>query len=121
MLVSATVLARAVVSVAGAPATIDVTADDLARGYVDAGPVTVRVKTNSRRGYLLQANNIGDVFSRIELTNAALAMDVVQESWIERPYVAGGDVVTFRARLHLAAGASAGTYAVPVAFSASPR
>jgi hypothetical protein len=121
MTVSTQVIARAVVAVDSAPAAVEVTSDDINRGYVDVvSPITIRVKTNSRRGYMLQVDKVSEVFSRVELSAATLAMTIAQESWIERPYVAGGDIVPVHARLHLAAGATPGWYALPVAFSASP-
>jgi hypothetical protein len=121
MTVSAQVIARAIVAVDSAPVSIEVTAGDVSRGYVDvASPITIRVRTNSRRGYMLQVDKTSETFSRVELSATTLVMTVAQESWIERPYVAGGDIVPVRARLHLAAGAVPGSYALPIAFSASP-
>ena len=121
MTVSTVVVARAIVNVDAAPATVDVTADDINRGYVDvAAPITIRVKTNSRRGYLLQVDKVNESFSRVELSTDALSMNVAAQSWIERPYISGGDVLPVRARLHLSPGAMPGSYALPVAFSASP-
>ena len=121
MMVSTQVVARAVVAVDSAPASVEVTSADISRGYVDlASPITIRVKTNSSRGYMLQVDKISEAFSRVELSAATLAMSIAQQSWIERPYVAGGDLVPVHARLLLAPGAVPGSYALPVAFSASP-
>jgi hypothetical protein len=121
MNVSVQVLARAVVAVDSAPASVEVTASDITRGYVELdSPVMVRVRTNSRRGYVLQVNNVSETFSRVELSTSTMSMSVAQESWIERPYVAGGDVMPVHARLHLAPGTLPGSYALPVAFSATP-
>jgi hypothetical protein len=121
MMVSAQVIARAVVSIDAAPASVEVTADDISRGYVDVtAPILVRVRTNSRRGYLLQVDNVSEVFSKVELTMANASMTVSHESWIERPYVSGGDVMNVQARLRLGPGATAGSHALPIAFSASP-
>ncbi|MGZ7030525.1 MAG: hypothetical protein ACXVIJ_01025 [Thermoanaerobaculia bacterium] len=121
MTVSTRVIARAVVTV-DPPAAIVVTADDVARGYVDVTqPIQVRVRTNSRNGYVLQAEKTTEAFSAIELTNETTSMSVSShETWLQRPYVAGGDVMSLRARLYLAPGPMAGAQAVPVAFSATP-
>ncbi|MGZ4808846.1 MAG: hypothetical protein ACXVJT_00020 [Thermoanaerobaculia bacterium] len=121
MTVSTRVIARAVVTV-DPPAAIVVTADDVARGYVDVTqPIQVRVRTNSRNGYVLQAEKTTEAFSAIELTNETTSMSVSShETWLQRPYVAGGDVMSLRARLYLAPGTMPGAQAVPVAFSATP-
>lgn len=122
MQVSAQVIARAIVSVESQPASVTVTAEDIARGYVDVeGPIVVRVRTNSRQGYLLQVENQSETFSSIELTSSTFEMNVgAHETWIQRPYVASGDVMPMRARVHLSQAAMPGSFAIPVAFSASP-
>lgn len=122
MQVSVEVIARAIVSVAGQPSVVDVTSDDIARGYVDLPqPIVVQVRTNSRRGYMLQADNGSDAFASVELSSPEFAMSVgAHESWIQRPYVPGGDVVALHARLHLSVAATPGPVSVPLAFHASP-
>lgn len=122
MTVSTRVIARAVVTVDLQPAAIVVTVEDVARGYVElTQPIQVRVRTNSRNGYVLQAEKTTEAFSTIELTNETTSMSVSShETWLQRPYVAGGDVMSLRARLYLAPGTMPGAQAVPVAFSATP-
>ena len=122
MQVSAQVIARAVVSVESEPAAIDVTADDIARGYVDVSePIQVRVRTNSRSCYMLQVTNVSETFSGAELTAGDMDVRVGNaESWIQRPYIAGGDVIPMRARLRLSSNATPGRVSMPIAFSASP-
>lgn len=122
MQVSMQVIARAVVSIESQPAAIDITATDIARGYVDvAAPIVVRVRTNSRRGYILQAEKVNEAFASIELSMPDASMNIAShESWIQRPYLAGGDVMPIHARLRLAPGATQGSHALPVAFNASP-
>lgn len=122
MQVSVQVLARAIVTVDSQPATIEITAADVTRGYVDLdAPILVRVRTNSRRGYMLQVEKTSETFSGIDLSLPGGSMNIAShESWIQRPYVSGGDVMPIRARLFLSAGAMPGAHALPVAFSASP-
>lgn len=122
MQVSVQVIARAIVNVDSQPSTVDVTAADIARGYVDVpSPIVVRVRTNSRQGYMLQVENMSETFSSVELSNGEVAMNVgSQESWIQRPYIAGGDVMPLRARLRLSPAATPGTVALGIAFNASP-
>jgi hypothetical protein len=122
MNVSVQVIARAIVSVDSQPSAVTITAADIARGYVDVpAPIVVRVRTNSRQGYLLQVENQSETFSSIELSSANIAMNVgAHETWIQRPYTAGGDVLPMRARLHLASAATIGSFSLPIAFSATP-
>ena len=120
MSVSVTVLARAIVNVESAPA-VEITAADLQRGYVDlVAPVVLRGRTNSRQGYMLQVENTSGEFSRIELTFANATMSLSShESWIQRPYVAGGEILPMTVRLFLSPAATAGTRPLPLSFSAS--
>ena len=122
MQVSVQVMARAIVSVDSQPASVTVTAEDIARGYVDvAAPIVVRVRTNSRQGYMLQVENQSETFSSIELSSGNFEMNVgAHETWIQRPYVANGDVMPMRARVHLSQAATPGSFAMPIAFSATP-
>lgn len=121
MTVSVQVIARAIVTVEGQQ-TIEVTADDLARGYLDlAAPLSVRGRTNSRRGYMLQVEKTSEEFASIDLAFPNATMKVAaHESWIQRPYVAGGEIVPVNVHLVLGPGATAGTHALPFSFSASP-
>ncbi|HUP47410.1 MAG TPA: hypothetical protein VNA04_01325 [Thermoanaerobaculia bacterium] len=121
MTVSARVIARAVVSVESQPSEIVVTEADLARGYVDVEqPLELRVRTNSRRGYLFQVANSSEAFSALELTFDQTRMTVVQESWVARPYVPGGELVRAQVRVRLGPGAVAGRHPLPVEVSATP-
>jgi len=122
MTVSARVLARAVVTLENAPSAISVTAEDIARGFIDiAAPITVRVRTNSRAGYLLTVSRLDDSFSAVKLSFGNAEMHVsASEGWIARPYVASGDILSVNARLMLAPGTTPGLHSTPFAFSASP-
>lgn len=121
MTVSVQVLARAIVTVEGQQ-TIEITADDLARGYLDlTTPLYVRGRTNSRRGYLLQVQKTSEEFASIDLAFPNATMNVAaHESWIQRPYVRGGEVVPVNVHLVFGPGATAGTHALPISFTASP-
>ncbi len=122
MHVSVTVIARAVLTVASQPTAVTVTDADVARGYVDvSSPIVVQVRTNSRAGYLLQADRQTVDFATVELQFGEATMTVADgESWISRPYIPGGDVIAMHARLHLAPGMQAGSYPLPIALSARP-
>ncbi len=120
MTVSVTVVARAIVTVDNQP-FVEITAADLERGYVDVkSPVLLHGRTNSRRGYMLQVEKTSELFSVIELSLADATMNVSShESWIQRPYVPGGELLQVTARLFLSPAATVGTHALPLAFRAS--
>lgn len=119
MNVSAQVIARAVVTVEGEP-VVEVTEADVARGYVEIPAVRIRVHTNSLNGCLLLASKTDDAFGGVELAFGNTTMSVAHESWVARPYVRGGEIVTVSMRARLAPGAAAGRHLLPVQFSASP-
>src|SRR5437762_12711834 len=62
--VSATVIARAKLTVDTHPVEITVTDDDLSHGYIDV-PVMLRAVTNSPRGFLLSFTRDGDPFDGV--------------------------------------------------------
>jgi hypothetical protein len=120
MSVSATVVASARLTVESQPLAVDVTAEDIERGYVELdAPIVLRVQTNSRRGYLLQVANSDEAFSHIEISFGDTEMRVAHEGWVDRPYVKGGESIAMRARLRLSPLAQPGRRALPIEVSAS--
>ena len=120
MTVSARVLARAVVAVDNHPEVV-VTDADVERGYVDVEePLAVRVRTNSRKGYLLQVSNTSDAFGAIELAFGSTSMTVAEESFVARPYIPGGEILSAQVRVRLAPGTTAGRHLLPVQVTATP-
>jgi hypothetical protein len=120
MAVSATVVAGVRLTVQSEPGTVSITEEDVVRGYVDVPqPFVVHVRTNSRQGYLLQVANAADAFSAVELTFGDTSMNVKYESFLQRPYVPGGDRIAMHARLRLAPQTRPGLQRVAVALSAS--
>lgn len=121
MQVSAQVVARAIVTVESQPAAVDITEADIVRGYVDVqAPLQWLGRTNSRQGYLLQITKSSDAFGAVDLNFDSTTMHVSGESWIARPYVAGGESLTVRARLILTAATQPGRHALPISISATP-
>ena len=121
MVVSATVIASARLTVESQPLAVDVTQQDIERGYVElTTPIVVRVRTNSRSGYLLQVANVDEAFEQIEVAFGETEMRVTHEGWVNRPYVSGGESIAMHARLHLSPLAQPGRRALPIAVSASP-
>ena len=120
MTVTARVLARAVVTIEQQPAEVIVTSADISRGWVAVEQsLDVRVRTNSRQGYLLQAAKTSDAFAAVELAFGDTIMNVSEESWVARPAVDGGDVLRMQVKMRLAPGATPGRHPMPVSVSAT--
>ena len=121
MTVSVQVLARAKVRLDAQPAEVVVTSADIKRGYLDLPtPIVFHAQTNSRQGYLLQVSNASTDFSEVQLSFAQANINVAQESWIARPYVPGGEVVSMNARVRLSSNMNPGSYPLPISLSATP-
>lgn len=121
MLVSAYVIPVAHVDAAGAPATVVVTAADLALGYKDVS-ARYRVSNNDAHGYLLQFSERAGFTRAIEVRGLGAPVELG---------VFGATVPQFggprrdadldlQYRLHLAADVRPGEYTLPVAVSANP-
>ncbi len=122
MRVSVNVIGRAILTVDSRPDAIEVTEADVTRGFVDvSAPIIVRIRTNSRAGYLLQADQQDATFKAVELTFGDATMTVAgSESWISRPYVPGGEVLAMHMRVRLDPEVQPGTYPLPISLSTRP-
>lgn len=121
--VSATVLKRATLATLAQPASLVVTAADIARGYVDVpSPSQVAVRNNSADGYMLMVSSRGDFIRQLHVRGLG---DEVQMSaaggFIRQP---GGPVATkvldVGFRFELSDTAQPGVYAWPVQLSVTP-
>lgn len=114
MQVSAYVVPRASLETTSAPATVEVTAADVAAGYKDVS-ATYRVRTNDPRGYFLHFATRAGLTQAIEVTglDAPIMLD---ESGAEvlQQQPSRDQVYALGFRLRLAPGAAAGTYELPV-------
>jgi hypothetical protein len=114
MQVSAYVEPRASIESTTAPATFELTAADLERGYKDVS-ASYRVRSNDPRGYFLRFDTRVGLTTAVEVTGLAvpvtlgdLGADILQQPAARQQEHA------LKFRLHLASGATAGTYALPV-------
>jgi hypothetical protein len=123
MNVSVQVIARTILTIDAQPATVNVTQDDVARGYVDVPQVVAfRVLSNSRDGYSLTFHPISYPFSAAEVRWGAQAAVVEGGDWmpsLSHPYQQGGSAGSLAVRLRLSAGAEPGSYAWPLQVAAS--
>lgn len=120
--ISATVLPYASVKVISQAKELVVTEEDIGRGYVEVRSASrLEVKNNSRGGYLLSFEGLGEPFREVYVQG--LGSDVQVGSgggWIPRPYSAGIVSMDLTYRFVLADGARPGTYAWPLSVSARP-
>ncbi len=119
MTVSVEVVGRTIVTIEKQPALLEITRDDVARGYVDLPQaVSFHVRSNAANGYLLQFEPVGFPFSRADVKwGDDLARVAGEGSWIFRAYQQGTTTGTFNVRLMLAPQMQPGTYAWPVRFA----
>lgn len=103
------------------PPTIAVTQADIDQGEVVVRGVRVQVFANDRRGFRLRTEVVHASFAGVTVTGLASAVDVrdgVSITWMPAVSTASAaGPVEVEYRLRLAAGASPGVYAWPVALS----
>ena len=123
MNVTVQVIARTILTIDAQPTTVDVTADDIGRGYVDVPQaVAFRVRSNSREGYTLTFQPVGFPFSAAEVRWGAQSAVVEGGDWLSslsHPYQQGGSSGNLTVRLRLSAGVEPGSYAWPLQVAAN--
>ncbi len=98
--VTASVLPRTTVE-AVAPTTVEISASDIERGYIEP-TVTWRVRSNDPRGFLLQVRPRTELAEAVQLggyaQTVALGTDVIE---LHRPWQAGAQEILLRLRVRL--------------------
>ena len=104
----------------GEPASITLTDDDLARGYVDVA-ARYHVSHNDRRGYVLQIVHLGGMAREVRISGLGgtlvVAGDAVE---VHRDGQSFEQDVALEFRLVLEPAAQAGRYDWPVALNVQP-
>ncbi len=121
MNVSVQVIGRTIVTVGQQPAAINVTVDDIRRGYIDLpAAVAFQVRSNARNGYVLEFEPIAGPFSqaRVKL-GSSTAVVGSDGTWLTRSQQQGTASGTLDVRLVLAGDATPGSYAWPIRFDAN--
>ena len=121
MTVSVQVVARTIVTVDQQPPSVEITSEDVARGYVDVPTaVAFRIRSNARNGYALQFAPVAAPFSSARVSWGNTTVNVGNDgSWVTQPYQpAVTSTGTMSVRLALDPGTAPGTYAWPVSFAA---
>lgn len=121
MQVSAIVKAAARLESAAFPARLQVTAADVARGYVETlVPVTYR--SNDPSGVMIRMGLATETFGKAAVRWGAVEMRVDgSEAFIAQPFAGlGPQTVTMVCRLELNAGTAPASYDWPLSISVSP-
>jgi hypothetical protein len=101
------------------PATVTITAADMAVGYKDVA-VRYRVRHNDRRGYLLRIETYAGIAGRIALKGLDGDPEVPPEGLeLHRPGAPFEQDLAFEFRLVLDAGATSGTFEWPLRVAAA--
>lgn len=105
----------------GHPASLDVSADDIARGSITVSGATVDLLVNDRSGYNLRAEIVNAVFTAVRISGLPAAMQAIGGPTVARmPSMVGRprpQPMAVAYELQLAPDAQPGRYAWPVALS----
>lgn len=123
--VTATIAKRATLKVLAQPATVVVTAADIARGYVDVPDrAQVAVRSNSAQGYMLVLASEADFVRQMRVRGLGDEVQVGPGGGLVRQSGSAHGVtqstLELGFRFELAANARQGTYAWPVQISIAP-
>lgn len=123
--VGVTILKHTSVQVLSQPASVVVTAEDIARGYVDVPAAThVAVRSNTPQGYLLEFASQGDFMRQIVVRGLDAEVQLTPEGGLvaQRGSASGTTRATLALgyRFMLSSSAQQGTYAWPMRVAALP-
>lgn len=118
--VSVEVIARTIMTVDSQPAAVEVTAGDIARGYIEfPSSVVFHVRSNAANGYVIQFQPLLGPFTRADVTyGGSFAAVGADGAWLSQPYQQGTTSGSFSVKLTLAPGSQPGSYPWPVRFDA---
>jgi hypothetical protein len=118
--VSVQVVARTILTVDSQPSTVDITADDVARGYVDLPQsVLFHVRSNAANGYSVEFQPVSYPFSRADVSWGSTTATIGSDgAWLTESYQQGTQAGSLNVRLSLAPGTQPGSYSWPLRFDA---
>lgn len=119
--VSVQVVARTLMTVSSQPSSVEVTAADVARGYIDVPQaVAFQIHSNASNGYSLQFEPLNSPFQQATVQwGSAIATVGTDGAWISHPYQLGTSSESMSVRLTFAPGTQPGSYSWPLTFSAN--
>ena len=124
MSVNVTVQARALINIVSQPSSLEITQNDVRRGYVDV-PAATRgtVRTNSPNGYLVGFETAQGPYKAIEVKGLGADAQIgAAGGWIPQAFTGlAPTTLELSYRFILAENAAPGSYAWPVSVSATPR
>ena len=119
--VSTTVPARASIETVSQPRVLSVSAEDVARGYVDV-PGRYHVSHNDRSGYLLQFAPLGGIAREVQVRGVGGAWSLGGGTVeVYRPGDSFEQDVALEFRFVLAEGTRPGTFGWPLELSVQPN
>jgi len=118
--VSVQVVARTILTVDSQPSAINITSDDVARGYIDLPQsVLFHVRSNAANGYAMEFQPVSYPFSRADVSWGSTAATIGSDgAWLTEAYQQGTQAGSLNVRLSLAPGTQPGSYAWPLRFDA---
>jgi hypothetical protein len=117
--VSATVIARALLTTEYQAPGVTITAADIARGYVDVPQATrLQVRTNSANGYLLNFECTQSLFTAVQVSGAGDRVSLAAgNGWVLEPFAGTAVTMELSYRFVLASNVQPGEYPWPIAVS----
>jgi len=118
--VSVQVVARTILTVDSQPSAINITSDDVARGYIDLPQsVLFHVRSNAANGYAMEFQPVSYPFSRADVSWGSTAATIGSDgAWLTEAYQQGTQAGSLNVRLSLAPGTQPGSYGWPLRFDA---
>jgi len=121
MQVSVVVVARTILTVDQQPTIVQVSASDVARGYLDLPQaIAFRIRSNASNGYTVQVGPISAPFTHAEVTWNRIVMVVSSDSTsVRQQYQPGTTSGVLSVRLLLAPTTVPGSYHWPIQLTAA--
>ena len=121
MKVSATVLPYLRLQVLKQTSTLDVTPEDVARGYIDAPAATdLMARTNDRNGFSLSFDTRSNVFRKAQVTGLVNGLEIGPEGGlVHQPFTGNQMLMRLSYRFFLAPEVGPGSYPWPLQISST--
>lgn len=121
MRVSATVIARTLLTVESQPQEVVVSAADVIKGFVELpGAMAIQIRSNDPSGYVLQFEPVSGPFVKASVSWGTDTVSVAKtQAWIAQAYHRVANRLVASVRIDLAPGTTPGRYAWPIAVVAT--
>ena len=121
MRISATVVARTLLTVESQPQEVIVSQEDVTKGFVNLpAAMAIQIRSNNPSGYVLQFGPVSGPFVQASVSWGSDTVRVAKtEAWIAQAYHRAANRLVASVRIELAPGTAPGRYAWPIAVVAS--